>query len=568
MTYSFSCKNPGSKFLDIELTIENNDKDSILLQLPAWRPGRYELANFAKNIQKFSVKTMNNKPLEFKKISKDCWEINTHGVKTLKVNYNYYANELNAGSTWVDEQQVYVNPVNCCMYIVGQENQPIRIFTEKTGFKETATSLQKIGNHFVAENFDELADSPIILSNTLQHNSYSVNNTKFNLWFQGECRPPWKKIIKDFKAFTKEQLKVFGEFPFEEYHFLFQILPYQAYHGVEHLKSTVISFGPGYSVFEGENYEEFLGVSSHELFHAWNVKSIRPADMVPYNYTKENYTKMGYLTEGVTTYYGDLMLKRSGVFSEAQFLKQINKTLDRHFWNYGVENMSVTNSSFDTWLDGYERGIPNRKSSIYTEGALLALATDLVIRLESENKKSLDNFMHTLYHEYYLKDKALTEKNYKQELGKLIGAQFKNFWENYYQSPGNYFKLLKPLLKEFGLKLKKTVNPKYFAAHYGIFLQKGKNEIILLAPDSPGAKSGLNPGDEIIAINNIILENGNGDEWAKYFGSNLDLTVKKDGKLIHLTIKASSKSFFPTVRISPLKSISKKQEKLISQWLG
>ena len=112
-----------------------------------------------------------------------------------------------------------------------------------------------------------------------------------------------------------------------DYHFIFQILPYKAYHGVEHKNNTVISFGPGYSAFEGENYEELLGVASHELFHAWNVKTIRPSDMFPYDFTKENYTKMGYLTEGFTTYYGDLMLKRSGVFTTEQYLKQLNKIL-------------------------------------------------------------------------------------------------------------------------------------------------------------------------------------------------------------------------------------------------
>ncbi|MFT4900115.1 MAG: putative metalloprotease with PDZ domain, partial [Flavobacteriales bacterium] len=157
MIYTFSSKNRGSKFLDIEFLIENIKDDEILVQLPAWRPGRYELANFAKNIQQFSVQTLNNKELLFEKITKDRWKIKTGKSKKIIIKYNYYANELNAGSTWVDESQIYINPVNCCLFVVGRENDPIKLFFNETQHKQTATSLQKIGDHFVAENFDELA---------------------------------------------------------------------------------------------------------------------------------------------------------------------------------------------------------------------------------------------------------------------------------------------------------------------------------------------------------------------------------------------------------------------------
>ncbi len=564
MIYSFSANNRGSKFLDIEFTIENNKDEVVFVQLPAWRPGRYELGNFAKNIQKFEVKTLNNKPLPFQKVTKDKWKIEAGKIKKFKIVYNYYANELNAGSTWIDENQIYVNPVNCCLYIIGREHEPIRLFFNECNHNQTAISLQKIGEHYVAENFNELADSPFILSDTLKHNTYEVAGTTFNLWFQGECRPPWKKIIKDFKAFTKEQLKVFGSFPFDEYHFFYQILPYQAYHGVEHLKNTVISFGPGYSVFEGDNYEEFLGVSSHELFHAWNVKTIRPADMVPYDFTQENYTRMGYLTEGVTTYYGDLMLKRSGVFTEDQFLKQINKTLDRHFFNYGVENLSVADSSFDTWLDGYVKGIPNRKGSIYTEGCLLTLITDLMIRAKSKNKYSFDNVLLDFYENKAKKGKGITEAYFLERIEFYAQEKLTQLWNDFYNGSGNYLSILREALKPFGLKLKKETNPKYLAAHYGIYALPNSNSIHLIAPDSPAQKAGLNIGDEIIAINGIELQKGNADDWAKYFGGKLKCIIKKDGMIKEVSINHSSKTFFEKVK---LVLSTQKPNDLLQSWI-
>ena len=164
MIYSFSANNRGSKFLDIEFTIENNKDSEIYVQLPAWRPGRYELANFAKNIQKFDVRTLNNKVLKFEKVSKDKWKIYAGKLNKLKIKYNYYANELNAGSTWVDENQTYVNPVNCCLYVEGREYEPIKLLFNKLNHQQTATSLKKNGDYYIAKSYDELADSPFIIA--------------------------------------------------------------------------------------------------------------------------------------------------------------------------------------------------------------------------------------------------------------------------------------------------------------------------------------------------------------------------------------------------------------------
>mgnify|MGYP001265048778 CR=1 FL=1 len=550
MVYSFSSKNRGNKFLDIEFIIEGIDSTEFDIQLPAWRPGRYELANFAKNIQKLDVKTINNKLVNFEKITKDRWRVYCGNNKKIKINYNYYANELNAGTSWVDENQIYVNPVNCCFYVVGRENESIKLNFKKSRHEKTAIGLPKKDGFYIAENFDQLADSPFILSNHIQHNSYHVKGVKFNLWFQGECRPPWKKLLRDFKKFTKEQLKVFGSFPFEEYHFIFQILPYKAYHGVEHKNNTVISFGPGYSAFEGENYEELLGVASHELFHAWNVKTIRPSDMFPYDFTKENYTKMGYLTEGFTTYYGDLMLKRSGVFTTEQYLKQLNKILDRHFSNYGTQNLSVADSSFDTWLDGYERGIPNRKSSIYIEGCLLAMLLDLNIRNKSKHKKSLDKLMEILFKEYAKKGIGVSETDIKVEIKKLTGIEFNKLWDDFFHGTNDIYLPLKRQLHLLGIDISKKKNSKALAANYGVYVEPGNSIILFIAPNSPAEKAGINPGDIIIAVNNVEIKLDNADEWAGYFSGRIKLTLKKDGAITECKLNPSSKLFFPKVKLA------------------
>src|SRR6185295_15338518 len=141
------------------------------------------------------------------------------------------------------------------------------------------------------KNYDELVDTPFIASPNLLHHSYESNGTIFHIWIQGECKPDFKLLENDFKKFTGKQIEMMGDFPSEDYHFLIQVLPYNFYHGVEHSASTVMAIGPGFEWMNENIYSELIGLASHELFHTWNVKAIRPLEMQPYDYTRENYSR-------------------------------------------------------------------------------------------------------------------------------------------------------------------------------------------------------------------------------------------------------------------------------------
>ena len=298
MKYIFSYKDPQKHLIDIEFIADKISSAEILIQLPAWRPGRYELGNFAKNIKTFSAFDEKGNALAFQKITKDCWKVQTKGVKELHIKYSYYAVDLNAGSTFLDEKQLYVNPVNCCVYIPDRINEACEVELKIPNDYFVATSMlaneKGKKRNLSAKDYHELADSPFIASPTLQHNMFVMDGVEFNIWFNGECKPNWPKIINDFFIFINEQFVTMkGPIPNDEYHFLFQILPYRFHHGVEHLSSTVIALGPSYDIMRGDTFLEFLSVSSHELFHSWNIKAIRPAEMYPYDYTKENYSRLG-----------------------------------------------------------------------------------------------------------------------------------------------------------------------------------------------------------------------------------------------------------------------------------
>lgn len=420
MNYKIYSKNKSSHFIDIECSIENIQTDEIELQLPAWRPGRYELQNFAKNIQIFEVFDEKGQKLQTSKISKDRWKIQTHGAKTITAKYNYYANLVNAGSSFVDENILYVNPVNLCIYAEGYINEPCFLELQKTENQGIAglNNQQKLNDTLVKipfHDFYHLADSPFIVSSNLKHDFYEVEKVKFNIWFEGNLsREHLGRIRGDFKKFTEEQIKLFGEFPEKEYHFITWILPVAYYHGVEHRSSTMQVLGPDSQNFD-ELYIDLLGLASHELFHTWNICKLRPAELLPYDYTKENYFPTCFVAEGVTTYYGDLMLHRSGVFDQKQYIKELEAYYKRHFDHADRASQSLVESSWDLWLDGYTQSIPDRKVSVYHKGAIAAQILDLHIQKVSLKTRSIDNVMELMWQRFGKSEKGTPLKGYTMQ---------------------------------------------------------------------------------------------------------------------------------------------------------
>lgn len=418
MHYKIYSKNRASHFIDIECTITDFNTDILELQLPAWRPGRYELQHFAKNIQQFEVFDENGQKLLARKITKDRWEVQTDGAKSVTARYNYYAGIINAGSSYVDEHTLYVNPVNLCIYAEGKIDEACTIEVQLKANEQIAgitsiTPLPEKGSHQLSfDNFYHLADSPFIISASLKHDAYKIGKVKFHLWFEGNFQPDFKRIKADFKKFTKEQINIFGEFPEKEYHFLTWILPVPYYHGVEHRSSTMQVLGPDSQNFE-ELYIDLLGLASHELFHTWNICKIRPIELLHYDYTRENYFPTCFVAEGVTTYYGDLILRRSEVFDEAQYLKELEVCFKRHFENADLASQSLVESSWDLWLDGYTQSIPGRKVSVYHKGAIAAQILDLHIRKVSIHTRSLDDVMRLMWEQFGKPFKGYSIEDYQ-----------------------------------------------------------------------------------------------------------------------------------------------------------
>ena len=567
LQYTFSFNHAHRHFIDIEFHVDNHQSSSLVLQLPSWRPGRYELGDFAKNIQYLRVNDIKGMPLKFEKLTKDSWLVSTPNVSQLVVSYNYYSNELNAGSTYLDEKQLYVNPVNCCLYIPNRIKESCALDIQVPEDYKIACALGKT-SLLVAQNFDQLAESPWIASASLQYQTYTVNGVQFYVWFQGDCLPDWSRLLKDFKAFTKAQVKDFTSFPGNEYHFINQIVPYKAYHGVEHTASTVICLGPGSELMSKDLYTSLLGVSSHEFYHTWNIKQIRPQALLPYDYSKENYSRMGYLYEGVTTYMGDLYLMRSKVFSVSEFYKTQEANIDRYFHNSGRFNMSVAESSFDTWLDGYQSGIPHRKVSIYNEGALCAFMLDVALLEQTHGQLSLRDLMDRLYVNYALEGKGITEQDYITELVFMGAEKAQGIVSSYIYGTKDFTRGLEMAFSLLGLRMDTQENSDFFAAKLGIKGTKTKEGLRInqVLPNSISDKKKIAEGDLVLKINGESLSD-EVLELAKLESSVL-ISLKRRFETIDVRLMIDEQSYFQRKQIYELEDKSKSQALLYAHWIS
>ena len=294
----------------------------------------------------------------------------------------------------------------------------------------------------------------------LWHDSYREQGVDFHVWVHDTLPADPARFMSEHVAFTRAQLSSFGSFPTEEYHFLYLFPDRDVRHGVEHEDSTVIALGPAERVKSEEGHMEIIGIASHELYHAWNVKRIRPAEWMPYDFTQACPSELGYIAEGVTTYMGDLFLFEAGVVDLEGWCGLMTKLLERHLNNPGRLNMSVAASSFDTWLDGYRLGVPGRKGSIYVEGAVLAFLCDCRIMTATDGEASLSTAMRLLWERFGRPRKGLADSDYWDVLAEVAGEPLDDLRRDHAEGTEDTWTPLVDAMATQGLELSKRVDDK------------------------------------------------------------------------------------------------------------
>lgn len=544
--YTVSSYQSSRNRLKIEVILPCPSEETQLF-LSAWRPGRYEEGNFTRLVTHLQVFDPKGQKLSVKKAAKNAWVVETQEAEFMQVSYLYVGNILNAGNTFHDDTLLMLNPVNSLIYSDIHYSQGIQLtlnFSSPCYGKTPDASKEWTFAHY-----DALFDQPLLCANDVQTLTYSVNEIPF---YVHQWKMPWipaERIVQDFKAFTERQFLDFGEFPAHEFHFILLGTPYEFLHGVEHVTSTVIVIGPNAENTE-EFYQRLLSVASHELYHVWNVKTLRPKDLTPYQYQTLNYSRLGYIYEGVTTYMGDIYLLEAGIINGPAYLEILTKLMQTHLDNPGRFSMSVADSSVDTWVDGYVKGTPGRKVSIYNEGALIAFMLDIQLRKATNHKVRLSSFMQQLYLQFGKSSEGYTETAILEVLHSLSSVDFTPFFQRYVNGANGYESGLVEALEFLGVTMELRP-PKFpFTGTTGIRLGKrhGSYFIAALAEGGPGETAGLCEEDELISLNGIAFQEENEAFIMQLEGiAEIQLEFRRRGIEKTVILPSVQRTFFPTV---------------------
>ncbi len=568
MEYTISFQNPLDHFVDIRLTCPSQDRRSVDFLLPAWRPGRYELANYAQNIRNFKSEDAQGQPLSSNKVSRNKWRVFPKAnSRTLVISYRYYAYQPDAGGSLLDDRQLYLNFINCLLYVEERLHLPCSVNLKIAKNFRIACGLPGSKKfRLEAKDYYQLVDSPLLASPHLKHWKFRQSGIQVNLWFMGSHRLTKSKVLKDFKAFIRTQVDTMGSFPEEDFHFLLQVPPNKIYHGVEHANSTVIALGPGTELHKSR-YIDFLGVSSHEFFHCWNVIKIRPRELLPYDFQREVYFDTGFIAEGITTYYGDLFLVRSKVFDLKQYFRELNTLFKRHFENEGRHYASLVDSSRDLWVDGYTQGAPGRKVSIYTKGALISLMLDLTIRKCTFNKGSLDDVMRLLWENFGKKSQGYSLTDFEKLCERVAGQSLGSFFRNFVYGTDPLEKELDYLLSYVGCQLRKVPSKQLSKKIFGFRTTKQEQELKVLqvAPGSP-AYGKLSIGDVIVAVNGKKPKHKLNQLIDSAYSLRLD--IRRQGRKVSCTLPRAKDRYFSQFRIEKLDRVTAAQKASFKKWLG
>ncbi|HSW20127.1 MAG TPA: peptidase M61 [Ramlibacter sp.] len=404
------------------------------LSLPIWIPGSYMVREFSKNLQRISAR-QDGKPVHLQQTDKHSWRADGLASAPLVVSYEVYAFDNSVRTAWLDAHRGFFNGTSLCLQVHGQEPHPHVIELAPVGQWEAATGLAplKVGKRgfgtYVAESYDELVDCPVEMG-TFWSAEFKAAGVQHRIVVAGASESfDGARLVADTQKICEAGIHFWHERkrpPFKSYLFMVNVVD-DGYGGLEHRNSTALIASRRDLPRVGEQrlsdgYITLLGLISHEYFHTWNVKRLRPSEFARYDYSQENYTQLLWFFEGFTSYYDDLLLRRCGVIDDATYLRLLNKTINQVLQAPGREVQSVAQASFDAWVKYYrqDENTPNATISYYTKGALVALCFDLSLR--AEGKTTLDDVMRGLW--VRCQAGPMTESDFAAVLKELGGRSF------------------------------------------------------------------------------------------------------------------------------------------------
>ena len=486
-----------------------------MVSLPVWIPGSYLVREFSKNLQNLSARQGHRQPA-VQQLDKCSWRINCRAGETLTLRYEVYALDNSVRTAWLDSRRGFFNGTSLCLRVHGQEDQPHQLqllpvkdrrdWQAATGLHPLKTDKRGFGLYQAAD-YDELVDCPVELG-TFWSGQFTACGIPHRFVVAGALPSlDGERLLADTKKICEAQIRFWHgtgvqagrKAPHKNYLFMLHAVD-EGYGGLEHRNSTALICGrrdlPRVGERQtGEGYTTLLGLISHEYFHTWNVKQLRPDAFARYDYTRENYTPLLWFFEGFTSYYDDLLLRRAGLIDDATYLRLLGKTIGQVQQTPGRHVQSVAQASFDAWVKYYrqDENTPNATVSYYTKGALVALCLDLSLRAEGH---TLDELMRGLWTR--CQAGPMREQDVHDELQALTGRSWQAELKTWVHSTSEL--PLARLLEAQGVRI--HAEPGNLAQHLGLRHQDahGSVQVKAVLRGSAAEQAGFAPGDERLGL--------------------------------------------------------------------
>lgn len=534
--YTITPFDPHAHIFRVSCSVDDPDPAGQRFRLPAWIPGSYMIREFARNIISLSAEA-DGQPVTVRKCDKHTWQADpVAGGGALVVSYDVYAWDLSVRAAHLDQTHGFFNGTSVFLAVEGRTGQPCVVdirppagseeqhwhvataLASAEGERDAATPLG-FGRYHAAD-YDELIDHPVEMG-TFTHAAFDAAGVRHEIALTGRHDCDTARLCADLEKICAWHIELFGTpAPMRRYLFLAMVVG-DGYGGLEHRASTALLVSRKDLPYENmkglpDGYKSLLGLCSHEYFHAWNVKRIKPTAFTPYDLGVENYTRLLWVFEGFTSYYDDLALVRSGVIGVEDYLGLLGKTVSGVLRGSGRLKQSVADSSFDAWIKYYrqDENAPNAIVSYYAKGALIALALDLQLRSIRGGERSLDDVMRLLWQRYGQTGVGVDEDDIfalvaeLEEEHTIAGSGTLAGWLREAVA-GTADLPLARLLREFGID--EQVQPAGAVRGLGVKLaaDSGDARLANVYDDSPARRAGLSAGDVLMAVDGLKVDAAN-----------------------------------------------------------
>ena len=555
--YDVSVTDPAHHLARVTLT-QQKPAGTMVLQLPTWRTGRYQILNQADNLRQLSA-TLDGKAVVLSKVDKSRWQLASKVAGKLVVTYQIYGNALAERLLHIDDSHLFMDASGALMYSPDSRQQPVEVRLQLPSNWRAYSGMQAVAeNHFRAANYDVLVDSPIEAGINSAYD-FQVDGRHYQLVIWGAGNYDGQQMARDLEKMVVASQAIWQGYPFKRYVFMLH-----ATSGVrgatEHLNSTIIQLSR-YSFAQREGYLQFLAIAAHEFVHTWNVKAYRPKGLVPYNYQQENYSDLLWLAEGSTSYLENQLLLRAGLISTEEFFTQLGKAITAFKHNPGRFSQSLAQASWDNWIAQGGDYAHNFSVNIYAEGELVSWLLDADLLKSTQNRVSYRDLHQRLYQAHRL-PASFTDATVLAELKALSGKDYQGFWRRWVASaPGDID--FTALLNTFGLTLEAEDSTVYAGMQVdtdGTVLSVDKN--------SPAWQAGISDGDQLVALAGLKLTAGSLEARLKDFtaGDTLAVTFFRRDQLttVKLTLTQRPQAYKVVVQ----KASSAEQKAAFKAWLG